>query len=1484
MTCDLRTLDYKRNLTLEHQAELGRATKLDLSCSDVFFFESNLRSDHFGSLLELRELNIEYCKIRTLPPRSFVGLSNLEVLSIQSFNSEWSAILLDIDYEAFVGLDRLKSIKLSNNNIFKTPVKLFCPLSNIETIDLRNNRLVNLEDLGLSNRTKEQCPVSVTKLDVRSNKLQSLTPGSLASTYRLESIIASDNEVAVLDRTAFRSLTLLRTIDLGNNKLAALPPDLFLDNTDLQEINLANNSIGTIHLSVFRNLSKLERLNLSHNHLDENWIKEDMFADLGNLTELDLSHNHLSNIDNNLFQELKLLTYLNLSNNRLHTLGSQVLMSLSRLSTLLLSHNQLETVAQLAISSSPQLKILSLDNNKLQSLHQDIFRNLTNLRNLTVSRNLLSDLPHSLADLTNLVHLDVSINIVGVIGREDIQGLHNLTFLNLSSNDISRIDAATFNETPSLHYLDLSKNRLQTLDQSSFAALGNLTYLNLAENQIKDINGLLTTQMKLEHLNISSNKLHWFDYAFVPNSLKSLDIHDNQIDSVENYYSLRDGFQLEFLDASRNRIRALGVLSLLPSLKTIILKNNKISDIGHNTFLNKDNLTDVDLRGNQLSVLNLASLAVSKTLKNDKPSFLMSENPFQCSCQMQWLVNPGHSERLPNMADLDEAECLVNYHGNNTAVAKLTSVPPNQFLCQYDSHCFSLCMCCDFFGCDCRMQCPDGCSCFHDSTWSSNIIQCSARGHSEVPALIPMDATSVFLDGNSMRDLSGQIFLGRSRMKNLYLNNSRLTEVSNNTFVGLLDLQLLDLSNNMLQIFRGQEFTDLVNLRELYLQNNKILHISEEAFRPLKSLSVLRLDNNLLTTFPIWELASNPFLIGMYIANNVWTCDCEFVSKFRMFIDGNLDKVIDARDVKCIVNNLIDGSYSQSGRNCIESTNAAYRTQSPTDIGALYIIVGCCIMFLAVIFIIFAMYKMQDSLKLWVHAKYGIRIPTKNIPTNNSDKLFDAYFSYCLKDDQVVVQGMAQELTGYRLCLHHRDLVGNSRNSTDSVVSAAKASARTIIVISKAFLASEWDQIKSVLLSPESNDISRNVIIILLEDMFDYELIQNFEVKTFINSSPHVLRWHESKFWTKLRYLLPDPISSSLDKTNTTQLDSTEFWSFSPKEIPDSGVSSAHISQVSLNHAGTKADSLRFKTKSRQSIPSTVESNNEFIYLTPKPKKARCQPGGAAHEDMTTHQRSSSEVYQQQVNSYGTNYHQRSKSTLSPTQYHVLASNQNLHQPMIPMNSNPNSYNQIDDQNQSEKHIYGSTSFIYKLISDPSRSTGPNETPTLPVSSPGNHIYLQNPNNHQRSSSLLTAQQNPNHGSPTQQHLHQRSKSTLSPTNSVQLPPHAQHARSHSHLTSTPQQASPQMPVSQRSKLSRSSSQLNSQRPNPSMQHRSTSTLAPQHRRDSSNPSRNHPHIQQSPSHPNSTLNILQDILQQSPPNQTIHQRSKSTPYHGFVV
>ena len=59
---------------------LDHVNDLKIQCSDVFFFESQLRSDHFGSLHNLENLKINYCKLRSLPPRTFVGLRSLKNL------------------------------------------------------------------------------------------------------------------------------------------------------------------------------------------------------------------------------------------------------------------------------------------------------------------------------------------------------------------------------------------------------------------------------------------------------------------------------------------------------------------------------------------------------------------------------------------------------------------------------------------------------------------------------------------------------------------------------------------------------------------------------------------------------------------------------------------------------------------------------------------------------------------------------------------------------------------------------------------------------------------------------------------------------------------------------------------------------------------------------------------------------------------------------------------------------------------------------------------------------------------------------------------------------------------------------------------------------------------------------------------------------------------------------------------------------------
>ena len=105
--------------------------------------------------------------------------------------------------------------------------------------------------------------------------------------------------------------------------------------------------------------------------------------------------------------------------------------------------------------------------------------------------------------------------------------------------------------------------------------------------------------------------------------------------------------------------------------------------------------------------------------------------------------------------------------------------------------------------------------------------------------------------------------------------------MTNTSFEGLTSLVTLHLEDNHLESLAGQEFTTLTSLTHLFLQNNFITAIGEATFRPLTRLTTLRLDGNLLTSWPAWQLAaSNPGLVSLQLARNMWTCECDFVLPF----------------------------------------------------------------------------------------------------------------------------------------------------------------------------------------------------------------------------------------------------------------------------------------------------------------------------------------------------------------------------------------------------------------------------------------------------------------------------------------------------------------------------------------------------------------------------------------------------------------------------
>lgn len=518
-------------------------------------------------------------------------------------------------------------------------------------------------------------------------------------------------------------------------------------------------------------------------------------------------------------------------------------------------------------------------------------------------------------------------------------------------------------------------------------------------------------------------------------------------------------------------------------------------------------------------------------------------------------------EHHPRLADLDDIMCKLNNGANNDTVLHVTSLRPEQFVCQYQTHCFSMCMCCEFYACDCRMQCPEGCSCFHDTAWSTNIIECSAKAHTDVPLLIPMDATEVRLDGNNLGDVNTQSFIGRKRVTSLYMNNSLVTSISKETFSGLSHLQVLHLEDNKLKEIVGHEFSALSGLRELYLNNNDLIRIAETAFDNLASLALLKLDGNLLTSFPVWNLANNPFLVAVYLAENLWSCDCDFTQPFMTFLDMQRDRIADRSSIKCVTDNLVNDLpdnvlCDDVKAPLVESANEG------SDLVPILVSVILAVIVLVAGFLTVCVYKAK--IKNWLYAKSHEIYESRSSSSIVSDgthalqnKLFDVYVSYSSKDSDFVDHTLAPTLehgsTAYRLCLHQRDFPP-SASLYDTVSVATESSSRVLVVLSRTYLETEWPHVR-IPLRNSLNNRDNKLIVLLLDDFETEELNTYPELKQYLKTCASV-KWGSPGFLNKLRFFLPEPVLLTFQRNVTLRTLQPSLYKYTS---PASALSSSGV-------------------------------------------------------------------------------------------------------------------------------------------------------------------------------------------------------------------------------------------------------------------------------------------------------------------------------------
>ena len=1166
LRCQLRTLQ-----PAEWEAQLGRvshperATSLRIECSDVLFFESALERDILKRLPRLRQLSVSSCKVRAIQPGSLASLPELKRLSIRTHNTDWPAMALTLTDQSLAGMRELRYLDLSDNSLISTPEGLFCSLASLSGLNLSSNRLQDVASLGF-NSADEECLQELTELDLSWNGITELYPLSLRALRKLQSLSIQHNGLTHLADQSLAGLESLRMLNLSSNQLSVLPPDLFRDCHDLRELDLHHNALSVLPLGSFAGLSQLQVLDLSRNSLGP--VHRDTFAGLLRLVVLNLGRNALTRIDSTMFRDLASLQVLRLDSNLIESVDSDAFLPLFNLHTLDLSNNRISIVSDRLLGGLFVLSSLSVGSNRIHTISEDAFRNCSGLRDLDLSGNSLQSIPEAVGQLSLLKSLDLSSNRISRATNLS-STWQQLYSLNLADNHIRTISKEAFAGLGNLVALNLAGNQLEQLEAGSFDRTSGLQVLRLDGNSLTDVNGLFAGLHNLRWLNVSANRIQLFDYSFLPANVEWLDIHQNALAELGNYFQIQLP-NLQAIDASFNQLTDLTADSVPDSVIQLFVNDNKISTIAANTFLKKANLSRVDLNSNQLQTLDPAALWLSPVpVDRDLPEISLGDNPWECDCGLEWLpllVQPSSTSRQqPRLVDAADITCRLSFRrdknnatasndstsSSSSSLVPLVDVRPEEFLCSYQTHCFALCHCCDFDACDCEMTCPSGCSCYHDPTWSSNIVDCSASAGplNDLPEGIPMDATQLYLDGNNLTELSSHAFIGRKNLRTLYLNGSRIQTLRNRTFHGLGALQILQLADNELEEIRGSEFEPLDHLKELHLQNNKLRFISDTAFIHLRSLQILRLDGNRLLTFPLWRLGVHPHLNQLSLGRNPWSCECRFLADFQQWIADHPHQLVDPDSLHCLMGGGGDQQqqligFDEFNRSCSAnpSINVVTHLSGASVMDYVPVMAAGICLFLLCLIVMVLLLVYRESVRIWIFSRYRIRLCDSKaqeldacISSSSARKetMFDAFVSYSLKDEQFVGQVLATELehsaqvagSSFRLCLQHRDFPTNSTGSNasagDPLTLGLAASRRIVLVISQSFIESEWTrpEVRTALTGFLRRPRARLVAVLLSpwsDDQSDPEL-------SLLLRSSILIRWGERNFWPKIRYYLPDP-------------------------------------------------------------------------------------------------------------------------------------------------------------------------------------------------------------------------------------------------------------------------------------------------------------------------------------------------------------------------
>lgn len=286
-------------------------------------------------------------------------------------------------------LEHMVSVDLDFNDLTSLPTEFATKLSNLKTLSLRGNNLLNVPDnLHLISKLET--------LNLSQNKLSTLqlTLGKMVS---LKNLYLQGNKILEIP-VGLSSMCSLEDLRLDENKLFDLPQDFGLL-TSLKHLDISYNRLHCLSEN-FGKLQNLETLNLNKNLLKD---FPDSFGELSRLKIIDISENSIDSLPNH-FKSCLTLTKFHADCNNIAYLPEWV--------------NELKSLLDFSLKSNYV---------RGEPFTENFGIHVTQLRNFDISGNLIDKLPESFALLSNLEYVDMGSALFEPERRRELRNGNNIT-------------------------------------------------------------------------------------------------------------------------------------------------------------------------------------------------------------------------------------------------------------------------------------------------------------------------------------------------------------------------------------------------------------------------------------------------------------------------------------------------------------------------------------------------------------------------------------------------------------------------------------------------------------------------------------------------------------------------------------------------------------------------------------------------------------------------------------------------------------------------------------------------------------------------------------------------------------------------------------------------------------------------------------------------------------------------------------------------